>query len=457
VSAVHRGVVRLVKGTTYADFNEREVFLQLAPTSFDASTLEIWGALLNGARLVIMANGATSLRGIGETLRRHGVTTLWLTAGLFHLMVDEELDSLRGLRQLLSGGDVLSVPHVRRALSELKGCRLINGYGPTENTTFTCCYPMTDPEQVGASVPIGRPISNTQVYLLDAHMQPVPIGVPGELYTGGDGLARGYFNRPELTAERFVRSPFGGPGERLYKTGDLARYRADGAIEFLGRIDAQVKIRGYRVEPGEIESALMQHPGVRDAVVVARGDTVAGKRLVAYVVPARGQEPPEPRALKEHLKARLPDPMIPSAYVLLEGLPLNANGKPDRRALPDPEAAEGGGAEEQTAPRDEMELWIASVWREVLGAESVGAHDNFFDAGGNSLLMARVHTKLNNAGGEEVSMVDLFTYPTVSALARYLKNKRSGSPQRDRLARVKSNDHGAARARRARAGRQNNG
>jgi amino acid adenylation domain-containing protein len=280
-SIAHRSVVRLVKETNYARLTAAEVFLQYAPISFDAATLELWGSLLNGGVLVVPPPHNLSLAELGEIVREHGVTILWLTAGLFHLMVDECLEDLRTVQQLLSGGDVLSVPHVRRVLATIKGCTLINGYGPTENTTFTCCYPMTSMEQVGASVSIGRPIANTSVYILDRHLQPVPVGVPGELYTGGDGLAREYHNRPRLTAEKFIPNPFG--EGRLYRTGDLVQYLPDGNIEFLGRIDDQVKVRGYRIELGEIEAVLERHPAVQQAVVLALADQEGDKRLAAYL------------------------------------------------------------------------------------------------------------------------------------------------------------------------------
>ena len=258
------------------------VFLQFAPISFDAATFEIWGSLLNGARLALMPPARVSLQELALALKRYRVTTLWLTAGLFSLMVENHLDDLRGLRQLLAGGDVLSVPHVRRVVEELKDCRLINGYGPTENTTFTCCYPLKDLAKVNGSVPIGYPISNTAVYILDTWMNPAPIGVPGELYIGGDGLAHGYLDRPELNAERFVRNPFSPEsGARIFKTGDLVRYRATGEIEFIGRMDNQVKVRGFRVELGEIEAALAEHPSVREAVVVARVDAESARTSTA--------------------------------------------------------------------------------------------------------------------------------------------------------------------------------
>ena len=283
VSVVHRSVVRLVKETNYAKLSAEEVFLQLAPLAFDASTFEIWGCLLNGGRLVIMPPQTPSLLELGQAVEQHEVTTLWLTASLFHLMVDQQLLKLKNVRQLLAGGDVLSVPHVQRVVEQLPILTLVNGYGPTENTTFTCCCPITQITQVQVSVPVGRPIANTQVYLLDEQLQPVPMGVPGELYTSGDGLSRGYFNRPELTASKFIPNPFSSqPGARLYQTGDQARYLSDGNIEFLGRIDHQVKLRGYRIELGEIESVLNQHPQVQQAVAIFREDSPSNQRLVAY-------------------------------------------------------------------------------------------------------------------------------------------------------------------------------
>ena len=303
VAVPQRAIVRLVKSTDYAEFGPDEVMLQFAPLAFDASTFEIWGALLNGGRLVVLPPQLPSLEELRRAVREHGVTTLWLTAGLFHQMIDEPGEALQGLRQLLAGGDVLSPAHVRQALQKWPGCRLINGYGPTENTTFTCCHRMTSVDDVGTSVPIGRPIANTRVYVLDQAGHPVPVGVAGELYIGGDGLARGYWRRPELTAERFVASALDSDG-RLYRTGDLVRWNADGDLEFLGRIDQQVKIRGFRIEPGEIEAVLSEHAAVQHAVVVAREQVSGGKRLVAYVV-----SPTDATAagLHEYVRQRLPE------------------------------------------------------------------------------------------------------------------------------------------------------
>nr|UYH37520.1 amino acid adenylation domain-containing protein [Myxococcaceae bacterium MCy9487] len=293
VCVPHRGVVRLVKDADYVRIRQDDVFLQLAPLAFDASTFEIWGSLLNGSRLAIMPPHAPTLEEIGAAIRQHAVTILWMTAGLFRVMVQERIEDLRPVRQLLAGGDVLPVAEVHRVLESLEGCRLINGYGPTENTTFTCCHVLTAPARVTGSVPIGRPISHTHVYVLDANLRPVPVGLVGELYAGGEGVARGYLGRPDLTAQSFVPHPFSdAPGARLYRTGDLARWLPDGTLAFVGRADGQAKLRGFRIDPGELESLLARHPAVKQATVQIREDSPGDKRLVAYVVPEPDQGPP---------------------------------------------------------------------------------------------------------------------------------------------------------------------
>ena len=284
VLVTHRAVVRLVKETDFVNYGPEEVFLQLAPVAFDASTFEIWGSLLNGSRLVLLPPGTPSLSELADGIQQSGVTTMFMTTGLFHQMVDHHPDGLRNLKQLLAGGDVMSVAHAQKAVEICASGTFIHVYGPTENTTFTTYYPVVTWEPV-SNISIGGPISNSQVYVLDPGMNPVPIGVAGELYTGGAGLARGYLNCADLTAEKFVPNPFSGEtGERLYRTGDRVRWRSDGNLEFLGRRDEQVKVRGFRIEPGEIEAELREHPEVRDAVVVAQKDQSGDKRLVAYLV-----------------------------------------------------------------------------------------------------------------------------------------------------------------------------
>ncbi|HZF08657.1 MAG TPA: amino acid adenylation domain-containing protein, partial [Thermoanaerobaculia bacterium] len=425
VAVPHRGVVRLARDIGDAGdtgLGPGEVFLQFAPISFDASTFEIWGDLLHGARLVLAPEGALALADLGEQIERHGVTTLWLTAGLFHLMVDHQLDRLRPVRRLLAGGDVLSPRQVERALRALPGTRLVNGYGPTENTTFTCCHPMALPDDVGRSVALGRPIAETRVHILDRGGRPVPVGASGELCTGGEGLARGYLNRPDLTAERFVPDPFAvleGAGGRLYRTGDLARYRPDGRLDFLGRIDHQVKLRGFRIEPGEIEARLREHPGVLAAAVALHEQPVGNLFLVAYLV---GDEVSD-AALRDHLRAQLPEYMVPTAFVRLEALPLTPNGKVDRRRLP--ALTEGGeigrapGAAlsfpSLSSPSSIAEI-LAGIWRDLLRVEEVHLADSFFDLGGYSLVATRLSTRVREAFGIEISLHRLFADPTLAGL-----------------------------------------
>jgi amino acid adenylation domain-containing protein len=416
VSVPHRAVIRLVKETDYVRFAADEVFLQLAPISFDASTLELWGSLLNGATLVLMPPQTPSLEELGAALRHYGVTTLWLTAGLFHLMVDERLDDLRGVRQLLAGGDVLSTAHVQRFLAAADDGVLINGYGPTENTTFSCTHRMAAGwELKGSSVPIGRPIRNTQVYVLDERLEPVPIGVAGELYLGGAGLARDYLRWPELTAEKFVPHPYSAePGARLYRTGDLVRWLDAGEIEFLGRIDQQVKIRGFRIELGEIEAALQSVAEVNEAVVIVREDTPGEKLLVAYVVPQDGNL--TINELRAHLKRRLPEYMVPPVFIYLDELPLTTNGKVDRKALPAPET-DFSSAGSYVAPRTPVEEMLCGIWSEVLGVRVIGVTDNFFWLGGHSLRATLIVIRIHETFGVEIPLRTIFEAPTVPELA----------------------------------------
>ncbi len=424
IAVPHRGVVRLVRETAYAWFGPAEVFLHIAPISFDASTFEIWGALLHGARLALPAERMPSLEELGQGLERHGVTTLWLTAGLFHQVMDACPWILRGLRQLLAGGDALSLPHVRRALAELPGVRLINGYGPTEGTTFTCCAELSV-TSCRYSVPIGRPIANTRICLVDRRGRAVPVGAPGELWIGGDGLARGYLARPDLTAERFVPDPFGGGGGRLYRTGDLVRRRADGDIEFLGRIDQQVKVRGFRIEPGEIEAALLRSPAVEQAAVIVREDRPGDKRLVAYVAVRSGRTL-DAGSLRDLLASQLPSYMVPSAWVALEALPLTPNGKVDRRALPPPGPEEEAGTAE--APRTPFEEVVAGLWVELLGVESAGRGSHFFAMGGHSLLATRAISRVRTVFGIDLPLHVLFEAPTVAGFAARVEEALGAAP-----------------------------
>jgi amino acid adenylation domain-containing protein len=420
VAATHRNVVRLVRGAGSADLGPGQTWLQYAPVSFDASTLEIWAPLLNGGRLVLFPRQMASLDDLAQVVEAHGVTSAWLTAGLFHEMVDGCLEGLLPLRQLLAGGDVVSPEHARKVLDAHPGLTLIDGYGPTEGTTFTCCHRMTDARQVGESVPIGRPIANARVYVLDERRNPVPVGTGGELYAGGDGLARGYLDRPEMTAERFVPDPFGEEGGRLYRTGDRVRRRVDGVLEFLGRIDHQIKLRGFRIELGEIEAALAALDGVREAAVMVREDTPGDRRLVAYVAAAAGDVTAD--ALRQGLRERLPEPMVPAAFVTLAALPLTPNGKVDRKALPAPERQSA--EESYLAPRTPVEEVLAGIWAELLGRERVGADGNFFAFGGHSLLATRVMSRLRSLFGVEMPLRDLFEAPVLADLAARVEAAR---------------------------------
>ncbi len=429
VAVSHKSVLRLVRDGGFVEIDDEDVMLQMAPGSFDAATFEIWAALLNGAKLLLMPPAALSLEEIGRSIERHGVTTLWLTAGLFNLMVDEAIPELVRLRYLLAGGEALSLPHVRRARELYPDTALINGYGPTENTTFTCCHTIREADCERTSIPIGRPIRNTYVRILDAAMRPVAIGVAGELYIGGDGLARGYANRPALSALSFVPDPLG-DGARLYRSGDLARFLADGALEFLGRIDAQVKLRGFRIEPGEIEAALADHPGLRQSAVVIHRNEAGSKELIAYYngeegaatsAQAEGRQAAIPNAdsLRAFLNERLPDYMIPARFIAVAHMPLTANGKVDRRALPSVESSAAPAA--PPVALGAAEEILAGIWSAVLGRETIHAADYFFDLGGHSLLALQVVARVREAFKVELPVRRIFEAPVLRNLAQAIE------------------------------------
>jgi amino acid adenylation domain-containing protein len=418
VAISHRAIVRLLFGADYARLDSSVSLLQMSPSSFDASTFELWGALLHGGRCALFPGRVPTTCELGRVIWKHGINTLWLTSALFNAVVDEAPQALSRLEQLLIGGEALSVGHVRRFLEACPRVRLINGYGPTEGTTFSCCYHIPgDVDALRATVPIGRPIGNTRAYVLDRDLEPVPVGVTGELYLGGAGLARGYLGRPGLTADRFVADPYDPqPGSRMYRTGDLARWRPDGQLEYLGRIDQQVKIRGYRVEPGEVEAALLRHSAVAQTVVMARDDNAAGTHLAAYIVPAPGAEP-SAESLRAHLAASLPGYMIPAAFSVLESLPLTSNGKVDRKALPAPGQAVLAPCCTYRAPRSPVEEEMAAIWAEVLRIPRVGIHDNFFDLGGDSLRAIRLFSLVRDRFRKDLPLSSLFLRPTVAGLA----------------------------------------
>ncbi|MDY7092837.1 MAG: amino acid adenylation domain-containing protein [Acidobacteriota bacterium] len=428
VAVPHRAVARLVLEAGWARLAADQTFLLLAPVSFDASTLEIWGALLHGAPLVLFEERVPSVVSLKEALGRHRVSFLWLTTGLFNMVMDEDPAALAEVGQVLTGGDVGSPPHMRRLLA-MPGTRtLTNAYGPTENTTFTTCHGMTRPQEVQAPVSVGRPIEDTEVVILGRDGVPAPVGVAGELCAGGDGLAWGYFGDPRRTAQAFVpRAQPRRPGDRLYRTGDRARFLADGRIDFLGRFDFQVKIRGFRIEPGEIQAVLADHRSVAQAVVLARSNAAGDKRLLAWVVPEaprEGEEAVSPADLEEllvaHLSQQLPAYMVPDAVMALAELPLTANGKIDRRALPDPETTAGLG-EPPATPSEEL---LAEIWQDLLSVPSVARQDDFFELGGHSLLATRLASRLRDAAGVDLALRAIFDHPTLEDLGRALDAAR---------------------------------
>lgn len=433
----HRGVVRLVKGANYASFTADDVFLQAAAISFDASTMELWAPLLNGASLVLPEPGIPSLEELARLIREHGVTTLWLTSGLFQMMVEDHLPALSGLKQLLAGGDVLSQKHVALAFNELQG-KLINGYGPTENTTFTCCHTITEEDLDRASIPIGKPIANTTVRILDRQQQLVPVGVWGELYIGGHGLAKGYLNSEELTREKFVRDPWSADAEaKLYRSGDRCRWLANGSIEFGGRLDQQVKIRGFRIEPGEVETALNALPEVAQSAVTTQGASAGTRTLVAYVV-AKGGKTVDLSAMKEALAKRLPAHLVPSAMKVMASLPLTANGKVDFRALPKIDHSQTASGMPQAAPGTPCEKRLADLWEELLECKGVGLDDNFFEIGGHSLVGLKLFTQIQNEFGAKLPLGVLFEAPTVRSLAARIQEE---APAQEPHANGGSNGH----------------
>ncbi|GHG73242.1 non-ribosomal peptide synthetase [Comamonas sp. JC664] len=415
---LHRGVTALLLNSDFVHFAPEDRVAQASNASFDPSTFEIWGALLHGAHLVgITADPAREPYELAAQVQAEAITIMFVTTAVLHLMARQVPDAFRDVHTLVFGGEAADPLALREVLRHGPPRRLLNGYGPTECTVFSTFDPIDAPPPLGRPVPIGRAITNGPVYLLDAHLRPVPIGVPGELYVAGERLGRGYFNRPELTARTFVPDPFSPrPGARLYKTGDLGRHLPDGRIEYLGRVDFQVKIRGFRVELGEIEEQLRQHPAVKDCTVVAL-QAGGDRKLAAYVV-AR-EEAPAQSSMRAWLRDRLPEHMVPASFTLMPALPLTHNGKVDRRALPSPEPAQGDASSYQ-APRSFTEEVLCRLWASLLEMERVGIHDNFFHLGGHSLLATQVVSRVRAELGIELSLRTLFAGPTVAQLAQHL-------------------------------------
>jgi amino acid adenylation domain-containing protein len=418
VAIAHRAVSALVLNTNYITFGPADVVAFLANICFDVALFEIWGPLLNGGRIVIVDYAVQlSPSTFVSEMKQRGVTILWITTSLFHLITHEIPTAFSGLRYVFIGGEILDPQSARRVLQHGPPENLVNVYGPTETTAFSTTYRIQSVPEGAKSIPIGKPIANTSVYILDRHRKPVPIGAIGEIYIGGAGIARSYLKRPELTAERFIADPFStDAGARLYKTGDLARWLPDGSIDFIGRADFQVKIRGFRIELAEVEVALKRHPAIRAAVVEVRSNSEKDKQLAAYVAsdPAKLTV----REIREFLKTCLPDYMIPPIIVVLEKLPFNANGKIDRGALAKIPVMPGQKA--TVAPRNLLEKQLVSIWEEILEVEPVGINDDFFDIGGDSLLAIRTANRVQELTGRSVEAVILWEAPTIAELAELL-------------------------------------
>ena len=421
----HRAIVRLVHKPNFMRLDSSRVFLSLAPLGFDASTLEIWGPLLNGGKCVLYPDQQLpTASGLKAVIQAVGVNSLWLTASLFNSILDQDQQSLAGLDELVTGGEALSVPHVCKALARLKGTQLINGYGPTENTTFTACFRIPANFSDGARrVPIGVPVSGTQIAIVDEHMQPVPAGIEGELVAMGEGLALGYLNKPALTSERFVDVNLESGVVRGYRTGDRVVQGGDGSIEFLGRFDDQVKIDGHRIEPGEIERVIATLPGIRDCRVLTQSGPGGRKRLVAYAVATDVARRKDLRLL---LAAILPAFMVPHYFFFLEALPVTANGKLDRAALPDPFeriAAIPAGS------RSTEVTTVGEAWAAILDKRPSSEDLNFFDAGGTSLEAVRLHELLSERFSCKLDPTFVFEYATISRQAEALKSLQRSDEQ----------------------------
>ncbi|EOZ9294095.1 TPA: amino acid adenylation domain-containing protein [Serratia marcescens] len=429
VMTPHQGITRLVRNNRYAAFDADDRIAFAANPAFDASTMEVWAALLNGGALVVIAPEVMmEAERLAAELQRHRITTLFLTTALFNQYVHSISGALAQLKYLISGGEKEDPGAYARLLQERGPVHLIHAYGPTETTTFATTARIERAEGE-ARLPIGKPIGNTRAYLLDARGRPVPMGAVGELHIGGVGVALGYLNRPELTAQRFLSDPFNPVGGgRMYRTGDLARYLPDGSLEYQGRCDQQIKLRGFRIEPGEIEVQLAASPWVREAVVQVCS-TEHHPRLVAWIVPTADVDRSALQGqLRAYLSERLPEYMVPSAYVWLDALPLTANGKLDRRALPEPERA-AVGTREYAAPQGETETTLARVWCELLEIGQIGRHDNFFELGGHSLLAVRLSSQLRQQG-ITLPVQAIFNHPILAELAERIDRRTAEAPMR---------------------------
>jgi amino acid adenylation domain-containing protein len=422
----HRAVNRLVINNNYARIVPTDCIAHHSNPSFDASTFEIWGALLSGARtLVIPQSKVLDAEQFSEALREGKATILYMSVGLFAQYAVALASEIEALRYLLVGGDVVDPELARRLLRASPPGEFLNVYGPTECTTFSTSYHIESVDDSVKPIPIGKPLSNTQVLILDGNLQPVPVGIAGEICIGGEGVALGYLNRPEQTAQQFIPDPFSADaGTRLYRSGDFGRWQPDGNIEFIGRKDSQVKIRGYRVELGEVEMALQSTPGIQQAVVIAREDAPGEKRLVGYIVADLEQH--ELQRVRDALKEKLPSYMVPAAIVVLDKLPLTATGKADRRALPAPDFRAYSSREYQ-APEGKIEEALAQIWRDTLHVEKVGRDHNFFELGGHSLLSMKLASKVAEKWTLSPAEISILQYPTIRKMAGLVERALSGA------------------------------
>ncbi|MBC7888346.1 MAG: amino acid adenylation domain-containing protein [Ferruginibacter sp.] len=426
VMVSQNNVVSLIKGVDYISLSAKDVLLSTGSSSFDATTLEYWGMLLNGGQLVLCTE--TRLLDnqlLKEEINKRGVNRMWFTSSWFNLLVDADITLFEKLETVLVGGEKLSEQPIQKLRKTYPAIEIINGYGPTENTTFSLTYRITETE-INKPIPIGRPLNNRSVLILDENQQLVPVGVSGEICVGGAGLSKGYLNRPELTAEKFVPNPFSEPEVvKMYKTGDIGRWLPEGNIEYLGRMDEQVKIRGFRIELAEIEYVLQQNELVRHAVVLAKKDNTGYNRLVGYIVPAKKYDK---AAIEAYLRGKVPEYMVPSLWMKLDNLPLSPNGKADKNALPDPDISHLL-VNQYEAPRNKLEAGMAEIWQGLLGIETAGIHDNFFELGGHSLNAIRLVALIRTNMELDISVNDVFIYPTIAGLARNILEKTSNPSQ----------------------------
>ncbi|WTP28248.1 non-ribosomal peptide synthetase [Streptomyces sp. NBC_00203] len=424
VAVTHRNVADLAAQTMYANGNHSRVLFH-SPMAFDASTYEMWVPWLNGGTLVVAPAGHLDTAAYQQLLSEHRITSLWMTAGLFRLIAEEAPAAFNGVREVWAGGDVVPPEAVRRVMDHNPQITVVNGYGPTETTTFAATHHIRRPFDYPGTVPIGEPLDNHRLYVLDEHLGLVAPGTPGELYIAGTGLAQGYLDRPGQTADRFVADPYGPAGTRMYRTGDLVRWNQEGSLEYLGRADEQVKLRGFRIELGEIETVLAAQDAIAQATVIVREDRPGDKRLVAYLTAQDGARIDD-EDVRRRMSGLLPEYMVPSAFVTLDAIPLTVNGKVDRKALPEPQVTHDTAGRAPRTPKEEV---LCGLFAEMLGLPSVTIDDHFFHLGGHSLLATRLVGRIRTVLGVELSVATLFENPIVATLVEKLDGAEAARPK----------------------------